>query len=428
MRTVLRATSLILLSVCIFAGGSTAFADAKSRAQSLQEILVRGGFLLDAIDVIDYQLQNHQELAELFEQCPSRRTLDDECQLAVSVLRSLPQVVREARQHLALGYRDRVTQKFSKDVSERIYKVNAELKDLGTIKAASWVALSPSEAAQAQASLGMLIARGGALAAKLHPNDAAKSENFIRLYVHRERREHLQAYSLILSQLPILQYLTRATLPSGDVRAALATIKENLAAERKLNRQRRTILNRWLAGAGTCADDVELAKDPMIAAFSQAGLPACINVPSKLFALLDYTSVVKGLAAASPRAKKALSDLQFERTARLLTTFAIVMPVTIVVFVVAPPLIAVGLGVAGTAHAIHSANRDVKRAERQEFVRVLDPGGEADVSNVKFARHNRIATYVVAPLVFGGLAGSGVRKLSPVALAAIKSTRFKMAL
>lgn len=402
---------LLFITACL---GLSALAHAET---ILAELTRRQNFMVELLTRIETEtILNHEATRSLLNCVSNANNRSERCQAARdTVLAPFPQVVREARVNLALGYRDSVLHPYMGDV----YTLNSSLNDLHTYKDVSWSPLTDRERQVIQGVLDGYI-RDARAEADRNPKVArqtqAQKERFIRLYVRSKRVAHLEVYKANCSQIVLLQYISGNVVNDQVLRPALTKMLERSAKELETLKAAARAAEFWVKGRRSCAEMMQYKEDhPMMAALMSGGQPEmgidpCFQAPTALLRLVDYKAAIDGMLVDNPRWQQTLSDFQLERTVRTIETVVLTGVPFLAVCILAPPLVAIPAGAAAGGLALLQSQNEYNQVRRRELSVVVNVAGNVDWQALKDARLNRNISIALLPFFGAGrYVGAGAR-------------------
>ncbi|HEX4925714.1 MAG TPA: hypothetical protein VFV50_16590, partial [Bdellovibrionales bacterium] len=317
------------------------------------------------------------------------RVSDPKCSEIQDWLRKdLPEFVKAVRFHLSLAQSP--AQAATK--AGRASNIpNFSMRPLGSFKLVSWVPMHDRETARAHESLNRYRddihneSTRRVQSGELKPDEVAdfKSESLLAI-----RYQHYLTYFNLLSELPLLQYLKGPGATPAQVATALGQMERNLSAER-----------------------AELDR-----------LKALLDKPGPLdrsvMDLLDYNSALEEVLLEDNQYCGLAASLKYTSSNRMLGSAILTAGPILAASFFAPPIAAIGLGVAaGGVHA-HRSYQDYKLSERRLVSHIYGDGIGSELRDAEAARRIKNLSVITLPVGFG-LAGTAVRalKASPGAVA-----------
>jgi hypothetical protein len=374
-------------------------AGVKSTAQDLTD---RQDLLVNVLVRVQTEAALNQAATTLILSC-LQGSKNPECpMIKATILDPFPQVVRDARLHLALGYRDSL-------LPQRMTTPNSRLWSLGTYKDVWWDALSNEEEKIAQIVLDRSHERAQNKAIKkFSPNDP-RYDRLIKLAVRHDRQNHLNVYKGLLSQIVFLQYVKGSKITAADMKVALEKMLDRSQKELSMLSKAARAAELWTKSSRACVLEVKQSETMvgMMMADPSNPIPRCIQTPSALLRLLDYQGFVQGFVFENPQYQAVLKQLSEERQIRTISnllTFG--LPVIAVSFF-APPLVAIPAGGLAGGIGFLMAQNDYNQVRRRELSMVINAAGNVDWSALKEARLMKNVSLFMVPF-FG--AGSSINK------------------
>jgi hypothetical protein len=389
---------------------------------TLQELTERQNFLTELLVRIQTETILNHESNSRITACQNKNNRSADCEIARNqVFAPFPEVVNQARLHLALGYRDGF-------FGGSFTKLNSGLGPLGTYKDVSWEKLTANEEKIAQAVMDKYIAEGRTEARK-NPkvgSVGSKHERFVQLYVRTKRMAHLQLYKDLLSQIVLLQYMSDERVNSQTLGNAFAKLMER--SRKEVNQLSRTarIAENWIKTRNSCAETIDYQlRNPSVHG-GILSMSYCIQTPSALLSLLDYKGAVDGLVMDYPQFAKVAKSLRSEKTARAIVTGAFIVLPTLAVCILAPPMIAVTAGAAAGGLSLLLEHNNYNQIRRRELSKVVNPEANVDWEALKMGRLSRNISAVLLPFFGAGKYISPMFKSgAPAARYMIGLTKFK---
>ncbi len=364
---------------------------------TLQELTERQNFLAELLVRIQTETVLNHEANKRMTSCLSGVRKSPDCQIArTQVFEQFPEVVREARLHLAMGYRDGV-------FSGGFFKVNSRLHALGTYKDIKWFRLTPQEDKVAHSLMDRYIREARAEAAK-NPkigSSGPKYERFLGLAVRKRRVAHLQLYKDLISQIILLQYVQEDQVNKQILGDAFGSLMDRSTKELNTISKAARIAEGWIQERRDCAETVDYQmRNPSGSPIFM--IAACIQTPPELLSLLDYRAAVEGLLIDYPQFEKVVESFHTERKARAILTVSLVALPTLVISTMAPPLIAISANVAAGGLALLTEQNNYNKIRRRELSKVVNPTGNVDWEALKNGRLSRNISAALIPFVGAG--------------------------
>lgn len=251
---------------------------------------------------------------------------DANCDLITRWIRlDLPEYVRRARYHLSLS---QTQYQFKTILKSTSYEVNTDLESPGTYKLVEWQPLTIQEKERAEATIKEYIseltesANSDSSLTTSHPsNQESVKRKFIEHSFLVIRLRHFSEYRKMLSELPLMHYLSESNISEQGLRTALKKLKADLEKEK-----------RYLMGL---KEQLKLS-----------------SLPSSVLSLMKYSQIVEESLLKNNSYCAIASSLEFTLQNRQLgNSLAIMLPIMVASSVAAPIVLAVG----GTAVAATTA-------------------------------------------------------------------------
>ena len=383
-------------------------AGVKSTAQDLAD---RQALLVNVLMRVQTEAALNQEATRLILSC-LENSKNSQCPLIrSSILEPFPQVVRDARLHLSLGFRDGLLQ-------GGMTTLNSRLWALGTYKDVWWEALSNEEEKIAQIVLDRSIQRANEKADKKFSANDPRHDRLVKLSIRHDRQNHLKVYKGLLSQIIFLQYVKGPKITSADMKAALLKMLDRSKKELAMLAKAASAAELWIKRSKACVLEVQYSESfaGMMMADASNPIPECLKTPASLLRLLDYQGFVQGFVFENSQYESVLNQLSSERQARTISnllTFG--LPVVAISFL-APPLVAIPVGGLAGGVGFLIAQNDYNQVRRRELSMVINPAGNVDWAALKEARLMKNVSLFMVPFFGAGSSVTKATKLSaPVA-------------
>lgn len=376
---------------------------AVAAESTLQELTKRQNFLTEVLIRVQTEAILNHEAVKRIVGCMNRTKKTPDCEIArAQVLAPFPQIVSEARLHLAMGYRDGL---FAGGFS----RINSKLSPLGTYKDIKWEPLTAKEEAVATTLMNRYVAAARAEASK-NPKigqSGAKHERFVNLAVREKRLNHLNVYKNLISHIVLLQYMRDERVNDSTLREAFARLLDRSTKEINTLSKAAVSAENWVKSRVSCAETIDYQlNNPS----PYGGMSYCINTPSSLLSLLDYKAAIDGVILENPSYSKTLKNLQSERTGRSILTAAMIGLPTLAICVLAPPLVAIPVGAASGGLALLDAQNEYNKIRRRELSTVINASGAVDWNALKGGRMARNISVALVPFFGAGKYVSPIMK------------------
>ncbi len=354
-------------------------------------------FLRRIRERVQQKITENRNMLRSLETCLTRSRAPDGCEdLHVWADRELPAFVAEARQHLALAQTEhQVNSWFSRPHRD----LNLQLSPQGTEKMVPWAPLTETERELAQERLRGYnreirseverrmadgrLPRPRASRARVSSSSASgrfsvEADRFAADAMLAQRFTHAQSYHAMISEIPLLQYLSSAQPSREEILGAVRRMQDNLRDEEKM--------------AADAWKELESA-------------PA-ERIPASALHFLRYQSFVEEELVREPADCGLITSVSHTQLNRDLGTgLAIGLPI-LAASIFAPPLAAFGIGaVAGLGFA-YDSQLELDRTRTIAFSQLYADPAQGETRDVEAAGRARDMNLVLLPLSFGGAAAA----------------------
>ncbi len=382
MSTIL-ALFLTCFSYLSLASG-TDTASLKSELSKKMNVMVSLLERAEAGAIINYE--SSQKIAN----CYGIRTNAECKQINEMIFDPFPQVIAEARMHLAFSHRDGFFEK-------NMLKLNSGLDSLHTFKDKKWKPLDQQEIAAAQKILDAMIKEAkDKISAKFGPQHP-KFNYYVELEVRQKRNRHFEIYKILLSQIVILQFVEGRVMTPEMIRTTLKTIvtrgKKEVDELKKAAHQ----TEKWVKSLDSCVETLNY----QLTHTRVDGFSVCDSTPSALEKLLDYTAIVDGLLLEAPEYESVVKRIRAERTTKQIGLAVITILPLLAASAISPPLVAIPLALMSGGATFVSSQMELNRVKDREFSQVTNAAGNVDWDALKSARLNRTMSFALMPFVGG---------------------------
>lgn len=354
-------------------------------------------FLARIRERVQQKITENRNMLRSLETCLSRVRAPEGCEeLHTWADRELPAYVAEARQHLALAQTEhQVNSWFSRPNRD----LNTRLSPQGTEKMVPWAPLTDAERELAQERMRSYnrdiraevdrrmadgrLPRPRASRARVSASGASgrfsvEADRFAADAMLAQRFTHAQNYHAMISEIPLLQYLSSAQPSREEILGAVRKMMDNLRDEEKM--------------AADAWKDLESA-------------PAD-QVPPSALHFLRYQSFVEEELVREPADCGLITSVSYTQLNRELGTgLAIGLPI-LAASIFAPPLAAFGIGaVAGLGFA-YDSQLELDRTRTIAFSQLYADPAQGETREVEAAGRARDMNLVLLPLSMGGAAAA----------------------
>ena len=346
---------------------------------------------------VQQKIAENRNMLRSLETCLARTRATEGCEeLHTWADRELPAYVAEARQHLALAQTEhQVSTWFSRPNRD----LNASLAPQGTEKMVPWAPLNETERAQAQARMqgyhqdirteverrmadGRLpqprASRHRASASGASGRFSTEADRFAADAMLAQRFMHAQSYHAMISEIPLLQYLSSAQPSREEILAGVRKMLDNLRDEDRMADQA------WR--------DLEQAPTG--------------EIPPSSLHFLRYQSMVEEELVREPADCGLITSVSYTQFNRELGTgLAIGLPILAASFL-APPLAAFGIGAAAGLGFAYESQRELDRTRTIAFSQLYADPAQGETREVEAVGRARDMNLILLPLSLGGAAAA----------------------
>jgi hypothetical protein len=256
----------------------------------------------------------------------------------------------------------------------------------------------------------------------------SSSDIRFRYLVRMQRKAHFAAYRFWMSRMPVVQWIDRANPSRVEIVRALVKVRDNSIREIAELKKRSDVLRRWIGDSANCAGFTDTYMQNPAIMGADGSLPPCLLTPSSLFALLDYSSLVKNVVSYSAQGKifenalmaSTYKNLNSERSLHEASVLLGWGLPTLAICFLAPPLVAVpaalgggvaisvpgalitgGVGLLTSGVEYLSTERDLNLARARELSTISRDTG-IDLASLRSAENDRNFSVLFAPALLVG--------------------------